>query len=150
MTKNQKTFAYVGGGILLLLLLFRKKAQAKALEEVAPSEEGLGGGGGSGFAPVPILPIGTPPAVIINNPPAYTPQSGVPTYNTGQFTSTPSTPSGAPAPTTTASTTISRDTTPSASTTLTTSSAVASRPPVVSASKFTDFDGTQNFQDALL
>ena len=147
MTKNQKTFAYIGGGILLLLLLFRKRGAQKSLEEGgAPSEEGgIGGGGGGGFSPVSILPVSTPPAVIVNNTP-YTPQSGVPTYNAGQFTNVPQTPSGAPAPITTASITTSRDT----STPTPPPSALPTRPPVSAISKFTDFDGDANFQDALL
>lgn len=151
---DSKKILTIGAGAVvgyLIFCKFMKRAGAKSLEEGAPSEEGMGGGGGGGgFSPVPILPVTTPPAVIINNPPAYTPQSGVPTYNAGQFTNVPQNPSGAPVPTTTASTTTSRDTTPSASTTLTTSSAVASRPSVISPRKFTDFDGNQNFQDALL
>lgn len=149
MKIDSKKILTIGAGAVvgyLIFCKFMKRAGAKSLEEGAPSEEGMGGGGGGGgFSPVPILPVTTPPAVIINNPPAYTPQSGVPTYNAGQFTNVPQTPSGAPAPTTTASTTISRATpTPSATPTATLSTSPTT------AMKFTDFDGNQNFQDALL
>jgi len=151
MKLDSKKILTIGAGAVvgyLLLCKFMKKDAEKSLEggEELPSEEGMGGGGGlggGGFTPLPT------PAVIVNNT-SYTPQSGVPTYNPSQFTNVPQTPSGAPAPITTASTTTTRDTTPLPSTTLSTSSATASRPPVSAISKFTDFDGNQNFQDALL
>lgn len=154
MKMDSKKILTIGAGAVvgyLLFCKFMKRGAEKSLEagEEAPTEEGMGGGGGGGISPMPILPVTTPPAVIVNNT-SYTPQSGVPTYNASQYTNVPQTPSGAPAPTTTASTTTSRDTTPSASTTLSTSSATASRPPVSAISKFTDFDGNANFQDQLL
>jgi len=142
MTKNQKTFAYVGGGILLLLLLFRKKGMEKSLEESAPSEEGGSSGGGGGFFPVPS------PAVIVNNTP-YTPQSGVPTYNAGQFTNAPQNPTGAPAPVSNVQPTRETPSTPTPTPPITDISGA----PVMSAAtktKFTDFDGDANFQDLLL
>ena len=155
MKMDSKKILTIGAGAVvgyLLFCKFMKRDSEKSLEggEEAPTEEGMGGGGGGGgFSPMPILPVTTPPAVIVNNT-SYTPQSGVPTYNASQYTSTPQTPSGAPAPTTTASTTTSRDTTPPPSTTLSTSSTTSTKPPVSAISKFTDFDGNPNFQDQLL
>lgn len=147
MTKNQKTFTYVGVGILLLLLFLRSKKQAKSLEEGAPSEGGAVGGGGGGFGGgggvIPLPPVYSPPVVapivpsgyvvignsitprenlLVNNPNTSIPVSNVPTT---RETPTPPPPSAT-----------------------TTQSALAR--PSVSVKKFTDFDGTQNFQDAIL
>lgn len=153
MTKNQKTFAYVGVGALLLLLLFRRKAQAKSLEEGAPSEEGMGGGGGGfggGVAPIP--PVANPPYFLQQN---ITPPQGYVVVGQGGLLAPtsgldPNRPSQSVVPISNLSTQRETPTpTPPPSTT-TTQSALQTRPSVVSASKFTDFDGTQNFQDALL
>ena len=157
MKMDSKKILTIGAGAVvgyLLFCKFMKRGAEKSLQggEEAPTEEQDmgGGGGGGGFSPMPILPVTTPPAVIVNNT-SYTPQSGVPTYNASQYTSTPQTPSGAPAPTTTASTTISRDTpTPTPIPDTSTSSTTSTKPPVSAISKFTDFDGNPNFQDQLL
>jgi hypothetical protein len=154
MTKNQKTFAYVGGGILLILLLFRKKAQAKALEEGASSEGGGGGGGifGGGGGSVPLPPVANPPYFLqqnINPPQGYVVvgQGGLLAPTSGLD---PNKPSQSVVPISNVPTQRENPTPTPTPTTTTTQSALASRPQVVSASKFTDFDGTQNFQDALL
>jgi hypothetical protein len=147
MTKNQKTFAYVGGGILLLLLLFRKKGMEKSLEEGAPSEEGGGGGGGFGgggiggggsLPPViaPIIPSGY---VVVGQGGLLAPLSGL----------NPNNPSQAVVPIST--TTTQRETPPTP--TPTPPITDISGAPVMSAAtktKFTDFDGDANFQDLLL
>ena len=156
MTKNQKTFAYVGGGILLLLLLFRKKAQAKSLEEGAPTEGGSGGGGGGifggGGGSVPLPPVANPPYFLQQN---ITPPQGYVVVGQGGLLAPlsgldPNKPSQAVVPISNVTTQRENPTpTPTPSTT-TTQSALSSRPPVVSASKFSDFDGDANFQDQLL
>ena len=148
MTKNQKTFAYVGGGILLLLLLFRKKGMQKSLEEGGASEEGgIGGGGGGGIfgggggsLPPVVAPIVPSGYVVVGQGGLLAPLSGL----------NPNNPTQAVVPISNVPTQRENPTpTPPPSTT-TTQSALQTRPSVVSASKFTDFDGTQNFQDALL
>ena len=150
MTKNQKTFAYVGGGILLLLLLFRKKGMEKSLEEGAPSEEGGSGGGGFGgggggifgggggsLPPVvaPIVPSGY--VVVGNN--MIAPLSALQVGNPNTLGGTPTTQASRETPPTP---------TPPPSTQMTDVSGAA----VSSAnkSKFSDFDGDANFQDQLL
>lgn len=154
MTKNQKTFAYVGGGILLLLLLFRKKRAEKSLEEGGTPEEGMGGGGGgfgSGIGGAPFPPVANPPYFLQQN---ITPPQGYVVVGQGGLLAptsglNPNNPTQAVVPISTTST--QRETpTQTPPSTSTTTSALATRPPVVSASKFTDFDGNQNFQDALL
>jgi hypothetical protein len=154
MTKNQKTFAYVGGGILLLLLLFRRKAQAKALEEGASSEGGGGGGGifGGGGGSVPLPPVANPPYFLQQN---ITPPQGYVVVGQGGLLAPtsgldPNKPSQAVVPISNVPTQRENPTPTPTPTTTTTQSALQTRPSVVSASKFTDFDGTQNFQDALL
>jgi hypothetical protein len=149
MTKNQKTFAYVGGGILLLLLLFRKKGMEKSLEEGAQSEEGGSGGGGFGgggggifgggggsLPPVvaPIVPSGY--VVVGNN--MIAPLSALQVGNPNTLGGTPTTQP-------------SRETPPTPTPPIQTDVAGA---PVVSVpsktAKFSDFDGDANFQDQLL
>jgi hypothetical protein len=154
MTKNQKTFAIIGVGAILLLLFRRKKTSEKSLEEGAPSEEGMGGGGGGlfggGSAPMP--PVANPPYFLQQN---ITPPQGYVVVGQGGLLAPtsgldPNKPSQAVVPISNVTTQRENPTpTPPPSTT-TTQSALSSRPPVVSASKFTDFDVNQNFQDALL
>lgn len=146
MTKNQKTFAYVGGGILLLLLLFRKKGMQKSLEEGGASEEGgIGGGGGGGIfgggggslPPVvaPIVPSGY--VVVGNN--MIAPLSALQVGNPNTLGGTPTTqPSRETPPTPTPP--------PSTQMTDVSGAAVSS----ANKSKFSDFDGDANFQDQLL
>lgn len=153
MTKNQKTFAYIGGGVLLLLLLFRKKGQAKSLEQGAPTEEGgIGGGGGGGgifgggsnSVPLPpvVAPIVPSGYVIVGQGGLLAPLSGLNPNNTSQAV--------VPISTTTAQ----RETPPTPTTTTANASTQAiqtTKPPLASAtSKFSDFDGDANFQDQLL
>lgn len=155
MTKNQKTFAYVGGGILLLLLLFRKKGAEKSLEEGGTPEEGMGGGGGgfgSGMGSGSLPPVANPPYFLQQN---ITPPQGYVVVGQGGLLAptsglNPNNPSQAVVPISTTSTQRETPTPTPTPSTSTTTSALATRPPVVSASKFTDFDGNQNFQDALL
>lgn len=151
---DSKKILTIGAGAVvgyLIFCKFMKRAGAKSLEQGAPSEEGMGGGGGGGFSPLPILPVTTPPAVVVNTSPSpiVTLPNGsqIPLSNL----STSNVQSGS-SPITSADTTanIGRATPPPPTT-----SAIATKPPVASVSpttsvKFTDFDGNQNFQDALL
>ena len=163
MTKNQKTFAYVGGGILLLLLLFRKKAQAKSLEEGAPTEDGSGGGGGFGSGSgggVPVIaPLVVPTPVVAPNwlqqnvtpPKGYVivGQNGLLAPLSGL---NPNNPSQAVVPISTIAPQRATPTpTPTTTTTASTQAIQLPQPTLASAtSKFADFDGDANFQDQLL
>ncbi len=159
MTKNQKTFAYVGGGILLLLLLFRKKGAQKSLEEGGTPEEGMGGGGGgfgSGMGSGSLPPVTNPPYFLqqtINPPQGYVVvgQGGLLAPTSGL---NPNNPTQSVVPISTTSTQRETGATPTPSTTLANTSTQAistTKPPSASTtSKFTDFDGNPNFQDALL
>lgn len=159
MTKNQKTFAYVGGGILLLLLLFRKKGAQKSLEQGGTPEEGMGGGGGgfgSGIGGAPLPPVANPPYFLQQN---ITPPQGYVVVGQGGLLAptsglNPNNPTQSVVPISTTSTQRETGATPTPSTTLANTSTQAistTKPPSASTtSKFTDFDGNQNFQDALL
>lgn len=152
MTKNQKTFAYVGVGILLLLLLFRKKGMQKSLEEGGASEEGGFGGGGGGIfgggASVVLPPVVTPivPSgyVVVGQGGLLAPLSGL----------NPNNPTQAVVPISNVATQRETPTTTPPSTTLANTSTQAiqsTKPPLASlTSKFSDFDGDANFQDQLL
>jgi hypothetical protein len=157
MTKNQKTFAYVGGGILLLLLLFRKKGAQKSLEEGGASEEGGIGGGGGGFGggggSVPLPPVTNPPYFLQQN---ITPPQGYVVVGQGGLLAplsglNPNKPSQAVVPISNVQN--QRETPPTPTPTPSLPKTDISGAPVMSAltkTKFTDFDGNQNFQDALL
>jgi len=160
MTKNQKTFAYVGGGILLLLLLFRKKGAQKSLEEGGASEEGGIGGGGGGFGggggSVPLPPVTNPPYFLQQN---ITPPQGYVVVGQGGLLAplsglNPNKPNEAVVNISTTSNQRETGATPTPSTTLANTSTQAistTKPPVASIpSRFTDFDGDANFQDQLL
>jgi hypothetical protein len=156
MTKNQKTFAYVGGGILLLLLLFRKKGMQKSLEEGGASEEGgigggggggiFGGGGGSVILPPVVTPIVPSGYVVVGQGGLLAPLSGLnpnnPTQAVVAISNVPTQRETPPTPTPSASSTTANASTQAIQNT---------KPPVASAtSRFSDFDGDANFQDQLL
>lgn len=154
---DSKKILTIGAGAVvgyLIFCKFMKRAGAKSLEEGAPSEEGMGGGGGGGFGggSVPLPPVANPPYFLQQN---ITPPQGYVVVGQGGTLAPlsgldPNRPSQSVVPISNVSTQRETPTpTPPPSTT-TTQTALASRPPVVSASKFTDFDGNQNFQDALL
>jgi hypothetical protein len=158
MKIDSKKILTIGAGAVvgyLIFCKFMKRAGAKSLEEGAPSEEGMGGGGGGifggGGGSVPLPPVANPPYFLQQN---ITPPQGYVVVGQGGLLAPtsgldPNKPSQSVVPISNVSTQRETPTpTPPPSTT-TTQSALA-RPSVISATKFTDFDGTQNFQDALL
>ena len=157
MKIDSKKILTIGAGAVvgyLIFCKFMKRAGAKSLEEGASSEGGGGGGGifGGGGGSVPLPPVANPPYFLQQN---ITPPQGYVVVGQGGLLAPtsgldPNKPSQSVVPISNVPTQRENPTPTPTPTTTTTQSALQTRPSVVSASKFTDFDGTQNFQDALL
>jgi hypothetical protein len=157
MKIDSKKILTIGAGAVVGYLLFcklLKKGDEKSLAEGGTPEEGMGGGGGGfggGIGGAPLPPVANPPYFLQQN---ITPPQGYVVVGQGGLLAplsglNPNKPNEAVVPISNVQN--QRETpTQTPPSTSTTTTALATRPPVVSASKFTDFDGNQNFQDALL
>lgn len=158
MKLDSKKILTIGAGAVvgyLLFCKFMKSGAEKSLDTGASTDEGgFGGGGGGGFGGGAIAPL--PPVVASNLPPNYVivPNTNVAISRDSALMSNVQS-GNSPIASGDTSANIGRATPPPPP-----STPPVTKPPItdvsgapvvaISASKFTDFDGNPNFQDALL
>lgn len=159
MKIDSKKILTIGAGAVIGYLIFcklLKKGAEKSLGEGGTPEEGMGGGGGGfggGIGGAPLPPVANPPYFLQQN---ITPPQGYVVVGQGGLLAptsglNPNKPNEAVVPI--SSVQNQRETPPTPPSTPPPTKTDISGAPVMSAltkTKFTDFDGMQNFQDALL